>query len=83
MLVTEEITAYDFIERCWSGARDTIADLTVDEVKTVLDILEETAYEPMSLTEVNDFFWFERDTIAEWLGYEDYEEIMYREMEED
>ena len=26
-------------------------------------------------TEINDFFWFERDTIAEWLGYEDWEDL--------
>ena len=28
-------------------------------------------------TELNDFFWFERDLIAEWLGYEDYDELMH------
>ena len=33
-------------------------------------------YAEMEDVELNDFFWFERDTIAEWLGYEDYDELM-------
>ena len=32
----------------------------------------------MTETELNDFFWFKRDTIAEWLGYENFDEIMER-----
>lgn len=26
--------------------------------------------------DINDIFWFEEDTIAEWLGYSDFEELM-------
>ena len=38
--------------------------------------------EKMSDTELNDFIWFEDDTIAEWLGYNDFDEIMNRSEEE-
>lgn len=29
----------------------------------------------MSETELNDLLWFEDDTIAEWLGFEDWEAL--------
>lgn len=32
-------------------------------------------------TDVNDFFWFERDEIAQLLGYNDFDEIMERNKE--
>lgn len=76
----ESLTAFDF----WAGAKDTIEELTFDEIEQIEAMLEEldTEGEGMSETEINDFFWFERDTIAEWLGYNDFEEIMKRNVEE-
>ena len=59
----------------WSGGRDTADDLTWDEIDTIESMLDEL-YAEMEDVELNDFFWFERDTIAEWLGYEDYDELM-------
>ena len=73
-------TVYDF--EFWSGGKDTVEDLTCNEVETIISILEDCYPEGMSATELNDFFWFERDTIAEWLGYSSFEEIMCREDEE-
>ena len=80
MTVKTEISVYDLWDMLWSGGRDTLDDLTVDEAQTILDILEENqcSDECYTLTEINNFFWFERDTIAEWLGYECYEELMGR-----
>ena len=79
--VTTEVNEYTIFNELWSGGRDTLEDLTTGEVSTILDYLEELqgcTEEPMSLTDINDFFWFERDYIAELLGYNDYEEIMER-----
>ena len=59
----------------WSGGRDTADDLTWDEIDTIESMLNEL-YTEMEDVELNDFFWFERDTIAEWLGYEDYDALM-------
>lgn len=83
MTVTMEISVYDLWDMLWSGGRDTLDDLTVNEAQTILDILEDTKCpdEYYTLTELNDFFWFERDTIAEWLGYENFEELMNTERE--
>ena len=71
------LTEFEF----WAGAKDTIEELTEEELEQIEQILEEIYPEGMDETEVNDFFWFERDLIAEWLGYEDFDEIMERDEE--
>lgn len=78
MRVWKDVTTeYDF--EFWSGGKDTVEDLTPNEVETIISILETEYPDGMSEGELNDFFWFERDTIAKWLGYSNFEEIMYRE----
>ena len=66
----------------WSGAKDTVKYLTEDEINQIENILEDCFPDGMSDTEINDFFWFEDDTIAEWLGYQSFDDIMYRENNE-
>ena len=75
----ESISGFEF----WSGAKDTVKYLTDDEMDTIESILEEQYPDGMSETELNDFFWFEDDLIAEWLGYEDFETIMNRNDEDE
>ena len=60
----------------WSGARDTIDDLFDSDFDILEPILEEYFNGEVEDVDLNDFFWFERNTIASWLGYEDYEELM-------
>lgn len=60
----------------WSGARDTVKYLTDAEVEEVFSVLEDSEPNGMDETAVNDFFWFEDDTIAEWLGWPDFETLM-------
>lgn len=61
----------------WSGAKDTVKYLTGSELDTIESMLEDCAPEDgYSDTDINDFFWFEDDTIAEWLGYDDFEQLM-------
>lgn len=77
MTVTKMVTALTF--EFWSGGADTVADLTLEELEEVWERVEEmysTVEEPPTETDINDFFWFERDTIANWLGYNDYDELM-------
>ena len=71
----ESLTEFEF----WSGARDTVKYLTEDELDAIEEMLEELYPDGMDETELNDLFWFEEDTIAEWLGYKDFEAIMERE----
>lgn len=63
----------------WSGAKDTVEYLTLDELDAIEFILEELYPEGASETTINDIFWFEDDWIAELLGYESFDEIMERE----
>ncbi len=60
----------------WSGAKDTVKYLLDSEVNTILSAIENSGYDEMSETELNDFFWFEDDTIAEWLGWDNFETLM-------
>lgn len=60
----------------WAGAQDTVKYLTEEQMDTVEAMLDEAYPEGMSDTQFNDFFWFEDDTIAEWLGYESFDELM-------
>lgn len=79
MRVWEDLSPDEFRDRCWSGAEDTLEDLTDEQVEQIFDMLEESGEgDDMSLTNLNDFFWFERDTIAEWLGYSDWEQLVER-----
>ena len=68
------LTEFEF----WAGGKDTVEELTDSELEQIEQILEEIYPEGMSEFEVNDIFWFERDLIAEWLGYKDFDEIMER-----
>lgn len=60
----------------WSGGRDTVNDLTWEDFDILEPLIEEMFGGEVEDVDLNDFFWFERDTIARWLGYEDYEELM-------
>lgn len=79
MKIVKDVYADDVRKECWSGARDTVKYLTDDEIDTILTILEDCYPDGMTETELNDFFWFEDETIAEWLGYNSFDEIMERE----
>jgi len=68
------LTQFEF----WAGGKDTVEELTDSELEQIEQILEEIYPEGMSEFEINDLFWFERDLIAEWLGYKDFDEIMER-----
>lgn len=59
----------------WSGAKDTVNYLLDSEVNEILSMLED-CYDEMSETELNDFFWFEDDQIADWLEWPDFDTLM-------
>ena len=80
MTIKTETTLKNF--DFWSGARDTVKYLTESELDTIESYLEELYPEGMTDTELNDFIWFEDDVIAEWLGYNDFDEIMNRSEKE-
>lgn len=67
----------------WSGAEDRAAMLTDDQFEVVEQNMEECApADGWSDTAINDLFWFEFDTIAQWLGYKD-EEYLREDISDD
>lgn len=70
----------------WSGGKDTLDTLRekgdVDSVECLIEELASTSEEGWSDTQVNDFLWFERDTIAQHLGYSDWDEYEYGNKDE-
>ena len=67
----------------WSGAEDRAAVLTDDQFEVVEQNMEECEPEGgWSDTAINDLFWFEFDTIAQWLGYRD-EEYLREDVSDD
>jgi hypothetical protein len=74
MLIHSDTALNDF--NFWSGGADTANCLTREQIQTVEIILSDIYPEGMDETAVNDFFWFEEDTIAEWLGFTDFETLI-------
>jgi len=60
----------------WSGAADRVKHLTGEQLDIIEDILQELYPEGIDETALNDLFWFSEDSIAEWLGYNSFEELM-------
>ena len=60
----ESLSRFEF----WSGAKQISDKLTYDELDQIEVVLEELYPDGIDETEINDLFWHESDTIAEWLG---------------
>ena len=73
MKIYQEMSASDF--EFWSGARDTVKELTDDQLDEVWSMLEDMYPDGATDTEINDFFWFEVETISEWLGFDSFEKL--------
>ena len=73
MKISQEIHLRDF--DAWCGGNDTKENLTNEDLDTIEYHLTELFPDGMTETEVNDFLWFERDYIAELLGYNDWSEL--------
>ncbi len=67
MVVHFELSLENF--QAWSGGKDTMDCLSHSELESLEQHLTELYPDGMTDTELNDFLWFERDLIAELLGY--------------
>lgn len=63
----------------WSGGKDTLDTLIekdlVDDAETALENYFADREELPTETEINDILWFERDWLAEMLGYTDWDNL--------
>ena len=74
MKIIKETSLYYF--DAWSGGEDTL-DTLIDKglCDNLEPMIEELFPDGCTDTELNDFLWFERDTIADWLGFSDWEDL--------
>ena len=83
MLVVKTINEYDkndfsrLYDNSWSGARQTLDDIrNADLEEEFMQYLDEMfGADEVGNTELNDFIWFERDTIYDYLGLDENGEI--------
>lgn len=73
MLIHSETSLRDF--QFWSGGADTANCLTYEQLDIIEDILSDIYVDGISEQQLNDIFWFYEDIIAEWLGFNDFEEL--------
>ena len=73
MKITKEISLKDF--EAWSGAKDTLNELTESECEQLESVIEELNPDGIDETSLNDILWFENDWIAECLGYRNWEHL--------
>lgn len=69
MKIISEISLSNF--EFWSGAEDRAKNCTIEDLDAIEEILEEGYPEGIEDGELNNLFWFDFDTVARWLGYED------------
>ena len=83
MKIYSEISLENF--EAWSGGRDTLDVLIekdlCDQLEAIIDDIEPE--EGWSDTAINDLLWFERDSIADWLGFSDWDALEHGEEEEE
>lgn len=78
-IVEESLSNFD----AWSGGKDTKDDLTEEQLDQIEELIEELyPDEPPTDTDINDFLWFERDAIAQYLGFSDWEHLNQEDDEE-
>lgn len=62
----------------WGGARDVARLLKSKEFEEIeewlTDLADDTGVEFLE-TEINDFFWFDSDFLAEIIGYDSFDEL--------
>lgn len=79
MIIKKEIDSADEVrDLVWSGGDEWVSELTDEQIEEILTNLDELYPDGMTDTELNDFFWFEADTYAKWLGYKDAEQLLER-----
>lgn len=58
---------YELMEKCWSGAINTLNEIEKHEKQDeLMELLQE--YEWESMTQINDYLWFDTEQIYEYLG---------------
>ena len=76
MYIKQDMNFNDLMNNCWSGAIDTLKTIEEhDKENELMELLEEQWLEEVpTMTEINDYLWFEDEAIFEALGISEAEE---------
>lgn len=79
MYIKSDMGFNDLMNNCWSGAIDTLKTIEEngkeEELMGYLEDVFESCFDSVpTMTEVNDYLWFEDETIFEALGISESEE---------
>lgn len=66
----QRLTSFNF----WSGAKDNALELSSHQLDEVEEILDDLYPDGIDETQLNDIFWFDFNTVKEWLGIEEEDE---------
>lgn len=79
-IVEESLSNFD----AWSGGKDTKNALTEDHLEQVEKFIDEICLDNIPTeTQINDILWFERDAIAQYLGFSDWEHLNHEDEDDD
>lgn len=73
MRMYEERDLKDF--EFWAGAVDTAAMLNEEDFDEIEACMNDCG-EEWSVGAINDLFWFDNESIAMWLGYESWDDLV-------
>lgn len=72
MTFKTEMTLWEWAkQRSWSGGRETLQYLTIDEIDKLETLIEDWDWKDE--TQLNDWFWFDTDQVLELLEISDEE----------
>lgn len=76
MYIKQDMDFNDLMENCWSGAIDTLKTIEEhDKEEELMAHLEEQWLDEMpTMTQINDYLWFEDEYIFQCLGISETEE---------
>lgn len=60
------LTNFEF----WSGAKANAERLTNEEMEQIDEMIKELYPDGIDKVNINNLFWFEFESVVEWLGYE-------------
>lgn len=76
LIVKQEMDFNDLMNNCWSGALNTLSTIAEEgKEEELMNHLEDIFYDSTpTMTELNDYLWFEDEMIYESLGIIEEEE---------
>lgn len=85
MYIKQNMDFNDLMDNCWSGAIDTLKTIEEhDKEDELMAHLEEQWFDEVpTMTEINDYLWFEDEFIFECLGISESEEEEMEDEEEE